>query len=114
MSERARVVLWMCRDEEGDGNFPLFPGAFCAAYPSVQPQQLPVKSCLQENQERMEDPEGIQSSASICIYVQDLKSFLPMSLFPPLPGTIRGILRIFPGSLLPSATIFIRSGRVSW
>lgn len=109
---KTRLQPWMCRDEEGNEKFPLFPDEFCAACPRIQPQQLSVKSHLQENQEKMEDPEGTWSSASTCIYVQALKSFLTMRLFPPILGTIRGILRISPSSLLPSATTC--SGRVSW
>lgn len=47
------LQLWMCRDEEEDEKFPLFPDAFSAAWPMIQQQQLSMKSCLQENQERM-------------------------------------------------------------
>lgn len=55
----------------------------------------------------MEYPEGTQGSASTCICVKALKSFLTMSLLPHVPGTIRGILS-FP-SLLSSATTFSSS-----
>jgi len=53
-----RLWLWMCRGEEEGEKFPLFPLAFCAAYPKIQLQQLSMKSSLQ-GQESMEDPEGM-------------------------------------------------------
>lgn len=86
----------------------LFPDAFCADCPRIQAQLFSAKSYLQEKQERMEYPEGTQSSASICICVKALKPFLKMSLFPPVPGTNRGILSTFP-SLHTSAITFSSS-----
>lgn len=109
-----RLQLWMCRDEEGDEKFPLFPDTFCAVCPRIQPHQLSMTFHLQENQERMWDQEGTRSSASTCICIQALKYFPTMRSFPPIPRTIRSILRISPSSLLPSAMPFVSSGRVSW